>query len=59
MFRYITVYYSYMYSMFLAVGPLVVLIGLNVVIILSSFVIRNKGGADAGENVALVSSRTV
>jgi len=47
------IYYKYMYSIFLAVGPLFVLIVLNSCIILTSMVLK-KGEGSSEDNIALV-----
>lgn len=48
------IYYKYMYSIFLAVGPLFVLIVLNSCIIITSMVLK-KGEGNSEDNIALVS----
>ncbi|KAI6171366.1 G-PROTEIN-RECEP-F1-2 domain-containing protein [Aphelenchoides fujianensis] len=50
---YVLVYYKYFYSIFLAVGPLVVLIVLNTCIILFTMVFKKVEG-ESGDNVALI-----
>ncbi len=50
---YMLVYYKYLYSVFLAIGPLVLLIVLNSCIIITSMVLR-RGEGSAEDNVALV-----
>ncbi|KAI6188258.1 G-PROTEIN-RECEP-F1-2 domain-containing protein [Aphelenchoides besseyi] len=51
---YTLVYYKYMYSIFLAVGPLIALIILNTCIILFSMVFKSSPETDSGDNVALI-----
>lgn len=53
MFRYTSIYYKYMYSIFLAVGPLVILILINSCIILFSMVLK-LADCDPSDNVALI-----
>jgi membrane protein YqaA with SNARE-associated domain len=47
------IYYKYMYSIFLAVGPLFLLIVLNSCIIVTSMVLK-KGEGSSEDNIALV-----
>ncbi|OZC10282.1 hypothetical protein X798_02589 [Onchocerca flexuosa] len=47
------IYYKYMYSIFLAMGPLVVLVILTLCIIGASVVLK-KGGGDSGDTIALI-----
>ncbi|KHN70816.1 putative G-protein coupled receptor C02B8.5 [Toxocara canis] len=53
---YMLIYYKYMYSLFLAVGPLAVLVILNLCIIGASVVSKTEGGGSSGDTIALVSS---
>lgn len=46
------VYYKYLYSIFLAIGPLVVLVVLNICIIVASVLKSNDSAS--GDNMALV-----
>ncbi|CAD5215838.1 unnamed protein product [Bursaphelenchus okinawaensis] len=50
---YTLVYYKYMYSIFLAIGPLILLIILNTCIILSTMVFKTAD-CDPSDNVALI-----
>ncbi|VDK75623.1 unnamed protein product [Onchocerca ochengi] len=52
-FSYKLIYYKYMYSIFLAIGPLVVLVILTLCIIGAS-VVHKKGGSDSGDTIALI-----
>ncbi|VDK59361.1 unnamed protein product [Gongylonema pulchrum] len=54
-FSYMLIYYKYMYSIFLAVGPLVVLVALNLCIIGASVILKKGGGGSGGDTIALVS----
>uniref|UniRef100_A0A914DU55 G-protein coupled receptors family 1 profile domain-containing protein n=1 Tax=Acrobeloides nanus TaxID=290746 RepID=A0A914DU55_9BILA len=47
------IYYKYMYSIFLAIGPLVFLVILNVFIIGASL-LKSKNGSSNGDNMALI-----
>ncbi|VDM44461.1 unnamed protein product [Toxocara canis] len=51
---YMLIYYKYMYSLFLAVGPLAVLVILNLCIIGASVVSKTEGGGSSGDTIALV-----
>ncbi|CAG9530565.1 unnamed protein product [Cercopithifilaria johnstoni] len=53
LFSYKLIYYKYMYSIFLAVGPLIVLVILTLYIIGVS-VILQKGGSGSGDTIALI-----
>ncbi|KAL3982563.1 Olfactory receptor family protein [Acanthocheilonema viteae] len=52
-FSYKLIYYKYMYSIFLAIGPLIVLIILTLCIIGVSVVLK-KGGGGSGDTIALI-----
>uniref|UniRef100_A0A0R3RYY7 G_PROTEIN_RECEP_F1_2 domain-containing protein n=1 Tax=Elaeophora elaphi TaxID=1147741 RepID=A0A0R3RYY7_9BILA len=47
------IYYKYMYSIFLAIGPVVVLVILTLCIIGVSVILK-KGGGDSGDTIALI-----
>jgi len=47
------IYYKYMYAIFLAVGPLIVLIVLNIIVIIATVFCKKGNSAD---NLALVSN---
>uniref|UniRef100_A0A914VT31 G-protein coupled receptors family 1 profile domain-containing protein n=1 Tax=Plectus sambesii TaxID=2011161 RepID=A0A914VT31_9BILA len=54
---YLVIYYKYMYTIFLAVGPLILLIILNSFIIIATILLKRRnagGGADSGDTITLV-----
>lgn len=53
-FRYMLIYYKYMYSLFLAIGPLVVLVVLNLCIIGASVFSNTESESNSGDTIALV-----
>lgn len=52
-FSYMLIYYKYMYSLFLAIGPLIILVFLNLCIIAASVVSKTESG-NSGDTIALV-----